>query len=75
MKAILEFTLPEEEADFRCAVNASHWRRVVVNLDQWLRDQAKYGTHPPERHAVYVELRIMLREDAGAEGLRVDDDA
>jgi hypothetical protein len=36
-KGSLEFTLPEEEEEFRLAQQGGAWRDVAWELDQWLR--------------------------------------
>jgi len=43
MKAKLEFNLPEEEPEFRNAVNGIKWKVAMWDLDQWLRSQTKYA--------------------------------
>lgn len=43
MKAKLEFNLPEEEPEFRNAVNGTKWKIAMWDLDQWLRAQTKYA--------------------------------
>lgn len=43
MKATLEFNLPEETYQHLVAVHALDWKHVVVEMDQYLRDQLKYG--------------------------------
>lgn len=41
--AILTFSLPEESEEHLCAVNAFKWKSVVCGLDNYLREQLKYG--------------------------------
>jgi hypothetical protein len=43
MKAKLTFNLPEEQSDFRCAVNGVDWMSVCWDMDQWLRSELKYN--------------------------------
>lgn len=43
MKAKLTFNLPEEQSDFRCAVNGVEWMSVCWDMDQWLRSELKYN--------------------------------
>ena len=43
MKATLEFNLPEDQSDFRCAVNGVSWMSVCWDMDQWLRFELKYN--------------------------------
>ena len=41
MKVILEFNLPEEDYEYRSAINGEEWKLVVSNIDQWLRFELK----------------------------------
>jgi len=41
-KAILEFDLNEDQYEFEQAVNASKYRSVLWDLDQYLRKYIKY---------------------------------
>jgi hypothetical protein len=42
MKATLEFTLPEEQVEFDCAVDGVKWMSAMWDLDQYLRKKIKY---------------------------------
>jgi hypothetical protein len=48
VKATLEFTLPEEEIDFRRAVRADDVLAAVEEFGAYLREQWKY-TEPKDR--------------------------
>lgn len=41
--ATLRFNLPEEEGDFRSAVDGAKWYGVVMDMDEWLRQKCKYA--------------------------------
>ena len=43
MKAILQFNLPEEQDEFEVAQNGWKYRRVISDIDQYLRTVVKYG--------------------------------
>lgn len=43
-KAILEFTLPEEESQYTSAIHAERVQRDLRDLDQELRSFIKYDT-------------------------------
>jgi hypothetical protein len=43
MKAILEFTFPEDQDEHTDALNGANWKSVVWELDEWLRQQIKYS--------------------------------
>lgn len=42
MEAILKFSLPEDQYEYDTANNASKYRSVLWDLDQYLRDKVKY---------------------------------
>lgn len=48
MKAVLEFTLPEEEHDFRVACLAPRVLSALREVDEALRSKLKYGPPLPE---------------------------
>jgi hypothetical protein len=70
MKAILEFTLPEEASEHRVAVNAGDVLSTLSDLDTDLRSHLKYGyelpfvrdglgvVDTPEHVAEYVRARL-----------------
>ena len=43
MKAVLEFSLPEEREEFDSAANGWKWQSVVWDFDQMLREKIKHG--------------------------------
>lgn len=44
MKAILEFNLPEDKAQYELANKASNFHSVIWDLDQYLRNVLKHGS-------------------------------
>jgi len=64
MEAILKFNLPEENPEFRLAVNASKWYSVVWDIDQHLRSETKYApdSMPEEVYEALIKTREKLRE-------------
>jgi len=46
MKALLEFSLPEDADDHRDALDGPKWKLVCWNLDDELRRIIKYGENP-----------------------------
>jgi threonine synthase len=42
MKAILEFTFPEDQDEHTDALNGASWKSVVWELDEWLRQRIRY---------------------------------
>lgn len=69
MKAILEFNLPEEEAEHRLALDGGKWMSVCHDLDQWLRSIQKYGDN---KTLTVEEVRSRLREELSSAGLSFD---
>jgi len=67
MKAVLEFDLPEEERDFRYAINGEKYKSAIWDFDQLLRSEMKYKELSDETYQAYKwcreELRKILAED------------
>ena len=42
MKAILEFSLPEDQPEFNNAIKGGDWKHVCWQMDQYLRRNTKY---------------------------------
>lgn len=69
MKAILEFNLPEEEAEHKLALDGGKWMSVCHELDRWLRSIQKHS----ERETLKVgEVRARLYEEIASSGLSLD---
>ena len=62
MKAILEFNLPDDEVDYKLAVNAASFYSAVWEYDQFLRSQLKHVEMSDEKHAAFQEARDKLRD-------------
>ena len=64
MKAILEFDLNEDQADFETAVQAPRMRLVLWELDQWLRSNTKYAPEntSADTYDAYENCRNQLHE-------------
>lgn len=60
MKAILEFDLNEERAEFELVVNANKWYCVVWDIDQELRRRTKYASDDEDSNV--VEALYQFRE-------------
>ena len=60
MKAILEFTLPEEQDDHEVAVNGMKYLCVLQEFDNWLRAELKYNGAGREVQRVRDQLHAML---------------
>jgi hypothetical protein len=73
MIARLEFTLPDDQHQFQCAVNAEKWRSIVWELDQSLRDLIKYSDHKnPLDIPTIIDVREMIRDKMNDENLSFD---
>lgn len=60
MKATLEFDLREEQSEFDEAVNGHKYKRVLWEMNYYLREQAKY--HADSYTDKQLDLLIDLRE-------------
>ena len=69
MKAILEFNLPEEEAEHRLALDGGKWMSVCNELDQWLRSIQK---HSDLKTLKVDEVCKRLYEELDSAGLSFD---
>ncbi len=69
MKAILEFNLPEEQAEYRLANEAGDWYSVVWEIDQRLRQHLKYGHTIKSADEALMEIRKLLYEELTDRGL------
>jgi hypothetical protein len=63
MKAILEFDLNEERAEFELVVNAHKWYCVAWDIDQELRRRTKYASDEDDEKI--VEALYKFRETVG----------
>lgn len=65
-RAILIYRLPEEEGDFRAALQGRDAKLALWSFDQYLRNRLKYEDLPDGVHdalqAARDELRSMLGE-------------
>jgi len=73
MKAILEFTLPEEQVEFDCAVDGVKWMSAMWDLDQYLRNQLKYESEgmSEDTFKAIEKCREKLYEILNEEGLKL----
>lgn len=68
MRAILEFSLPEEETEHRAAVDGSNWKTAMFEFDRKLRSIEKHG----EDSEAAAKYREMLREVMDENGVAFD---
>lgn len=62
MKAIIEYTLPDDMLEFKVASNAHGWWSVLYDLDQHLRSKTKWTDLTQEQYDVYEEVKERLYE-------------
>lgn len=64
MTATLQFSLPEEDYEFRAALQGRECKRVIADLDNWLREFTKYQDREkwPDAQAVRDELLRLVWE-------------
>lgn len=72
MKAVLEFTLPDEEVEFMEAVNGGMFKHVLWQLDQNLRANLKYGELPAAEYKCYETIRKDLHSLLNANNLTIE---
>jgi hypothetical protein len=69
MKATLEFSLPEERAEYHWASNAGKLHSAIIEFDGILRNRCKYG----DDNARASELRSILYDCLQEEGITLYD--
>ena len=75
MKAILEFILPDDKAEFDTATKAMDWAILAWDLDQYIRNRLKYKSEKLDTSSAKEELEIIrnelhiLMEDSGLQFL------
>ena len=62
MKAILEFNLPEEQAEHYCAIKGADMLNVLWELKAELRSMLKYGELPDKQYEIVEKIQGYLLE-------------
>jgi hypothetical protein len=60
MKATLEFTLPDDEAEHRYALAGQDALIALEEIDNWARGILKHGEPGDEAEKLLKELRAMI---------------
>jgi hypothetical protein len=60
MKAVLEFTLPDDEPDHRYALAGRDALIALEQIDNWARGILKHGEPSEEGERLLRELRAMI---------------
>lgn len=73
MKAKLTFNLPEDQPDFKLAIEGHKWQHVVWQLDQEIRKKLKYDETLTEcERKAYSEIRLCLYAELNDQELTFD---
>lgn len=62
MKAILEFTLPEENHEHQDALRGSDWKCAVDDLLRYLRTQIKHAENSADEYRTFERVWEQLFE-------------
>ena len=60
MKAILEFSLPDDEPEHRYALAGRDALIALEQIDEWARGKIKHGEISEESETLLRELRAMI---------------
>ena len=56
-KAILEFSLPEEQSEFNTCNKAGDYRAALYDFANYLRNQLKYSDLTEKEQVIFEEIR------------------
>ena len=62
MKAILEFILPDDKAEFDTATKAMDWAILAWDIEQYIRNRLKYQTEKLQTTSANEELELLRNE-------------
>jgi hypothetical protein len=71
MKAILEFTLPEESHEHQDALRGSEWKWAVDDIISYLRNETKHVDHSAEEYRILDAVRERMAEILKERGLEL----
>jgi hypothetical protein len=60
MKAIIEFNLPEDQAEHYCAIKGADMLNVLWELKAELRGMLKYGELPDQQYEIVEKIQDFL---------------
>lgn len=72
MKAILEFNLPEEQAEHYCAIKGADMLNVLWELRSELRSMLKYGELPEQQHKIVEQIQGYLIQCLNENDINLD---
>ena len=67
MKAILEFSLPEEQDEHRAAVDGAKWKYALHDVHEFIRQRLKH-----DAPVTADEIVQAIREEVESRGLQWD---
>jgi len=64
MEATLKFNLPEEQQEFKDAVDAVKWKAFAIAFSEYLRQQVKYcgDSYTEDQFSTLVNIREQYYE-------------
>ena len=72
MKAILEFNLPEEQAEHYCAMKGADMLNVLWELKAELRSMLKYGELPEQQYKIVEKIQDYLIHSLNDNDINLD---
>ena len=72
MKAILEFNLPEEQAEHYCAIKGADMLNVLWELKTELRSMLKYGELPDKQYEIVEKIQDFLLSSLNDNDVNLD---
>ena len=72
MKAILEFNLPEEQAEHYCAIKGADMFNVLWELKAELRGMLKYGDLPEQQYEIVEKIQGFLLSSLNDNDVNLD---
>jgi hypothetical protein len=72
MKAILEFNLPEDQAEHYCAIKGADMLNVLWELKTELRSMLKYGELPDKQYEIVEKIQDFLLSSLNDNDVNLD---
>lgn len=72
MKAIIEFNLPEEQAEHYCAIKGADMLNVLWELKAELRSMLKYGELPEQQYKIVEQIQGYLIQCLNENDINLD---
>lgn len=72
MKAILEFNLPEDQAEHYCAIKGADMLNVLWELKAELRSMRKYGELSDKQYDIVEKIEDFLFSSLNSNDINLD---